>query len=625
MTAPAIDRASARVRDGLAGAARRLSTLGVPVPSLDGRMLRPLVAYAAAPALADEEASRDRFWTAVLAVQMAHEASLLHDDVIDGALVRRGEASLAARAGTAVALVQGDHLLTGAYRAAVLAGDLGFVSLFARAVERTVAGERRQAETPADAARAGAWREVLLGKSGELFGCALATGAAIAGSAHVERDFELGRRIGLAYQMLDDLLDYCPAAATGKAALADYGAGRWTWPLASAPALPFGLAPHEVLEALFAGTRSPARLALARLEDEIDLLARDLARALGPGAALQALLEEWRGQARQAVRREEATLARAVDAVPVLPAAQVPRPAEWDGYLSQHGRSFRFASSLLPADERAQVSAVYAWCRYTDDVVDRATDASVDARLDDWLAASRAAWAGERTGIALLDDVMGRTRRAGVSFTWAAELIAGMRMDLRHRPYADMGELRLYTWRAAGTVGLWLAELYGVRDRWALERAALLGQAMQLTNIIRDVGEDLARGRLYLPLDRLQAHGLSPETLEAARLAGVRPGDGWPALLEELMAAAERDYRLAGEALPALPPAFRRAVAVASAVYSGIHDAVRRLDYDTLGRRATTSTGDKLSLAAGALVRLGAAKPRTAALSWARVAAAGPA
>ena len=638
IAAPPLERAASRIREGVAGAAARLAALGVPAPELRGRLLRPLVAYASAPALADDEASGDRFWMAVLAVQMAHEASLLHDDVIDGALLRRGEPALAARAGTAAALVAGDHLLTGAYRAAALAGDLSFVTLFARAVERTVAGERRQAETPAEVARAGAWRDVLLGKSGELFGCALATGAVLRGTGDTERIFELGRRVGLVYQMLDDLLDYCPAADTGKAALADYRAERWTWPLGEAGTLPFGRAEHDVRRLLFSGgPDSPARRALERLEREIDDLSRALAGAIGPGAPLAPLLEEWRVLARRSVRAEEARLgasspaARIAESSPAshiaVPAATAdaaapPPPAEWMRYLGHHGRSFAFATAVMPADERERVAAVYAWCRYTDDVVDLGAADGSDRRIDEWLDASRAAYEGRWTGIALLDDVMGRTRAAGVPFTWAAELIAGMRMDLRHRPFADLAELRLYTWRVAGTVGLWLAELHGVRDRWALERAAMLGQAMQLTNIVRDVGEDLARGRLYLPLDRLHAHGLSRGRLEAARLGGEPLGDGWPALLEELMSAAERDYRFAAEALPALPLPFRRAVAVASAVYAGIHDAVRGIGYDTLRRRASTSTATKLALGARALVGLGTRRPRTgAAAAWTPLAA----
>lgn len=648
-----VERAAPLVRAGLVQAASRLEGLGLPIPDFKGRLHRPLVAYSAAPGVADDPKTGDPFWLAVLAVQLAHEASLLHDDVIDGAKTRRGAPSVVTRSGTAAAIVQGDHLLTGAYRVAALSGSMPFVSLFARAVERTVAGERRQAEMAPELPNAGAWRDVLLGKSGELFGCALAIGSVLGGSGPVEPVFELGRRIGLAYQMVDDLMDYCPSAATGKSPLADYQAGRWTWVLADAPTLAFGCQEHEVLGALFDGANAPARQALGRLESEIDVLTRDLARVLGPSATLQSLLEEWRMRARDSVRREAMRVARgwgangsavtgftaagfaanasttadpsagdsrAADPSSGDPAAAdpsvaygapapPPRPGEWIHYLGHHGRSFRFATSFMPAAERERVAAVYAWCRYTDDVVDRACTTDVDARLDEWLGTSRAAYEGEKTGIDLADQVMAYTREAGVPFTYPAELIAGMRMDLRHRPYNDLRELQLYTWRAAGTVGLWLAELYGVREAWAIDRAAGLGQAMQLTNIIRDVGEDLGRGRLYLPLDRLHAHGLSRVQLEHARETGEPLGDGWLSLLEELMGIAERDYDLATEALPELPVAFRRAVTVAGAVYGGIHDAVRRIDYDTLRRRAVTTKRDKVALGARALMRLGSASP----------------
>lgn len=604
-----LDRATSRVREGIANAARQLEDLGIPMPAFDGRLLRPLVAYAAAPELADSATASDRFWTGVLAVQLAHEASLLHDDVIDQATLRRGAPTVVARNGVAAALIQGDYLLTASYRAAAATGSLAFINTFTRAVERTVAGERRQAEMPAEVASAGGWREIVLGKSGELFGCALVAGRLLVGGQDVEPLFELGRRIGLLYQMVDDLLDYCPAAATGKPALADHRSGRWTWPCAEAGLLPIDCADADVRQALFGGgAASPGRRMLQRLEDEIDVVMRELARTIGPSATLQALLEEWRMRARDAIRDEEVRVegsrsqAAVSSAGPSVAAASPPLPEEWSSYLGRHGRSFRFATTFMPQAERGSVAAVYAWCRYTDDLVDRSDVENTDARLDEWLAASRAAHEGTRTGIPLLDDVMGRTREAGVPFTYPAELIAGMRMDLRHRPYANLAELQLYTWRVAGTVGLWMAELYGVRAAWATRRAAALGQAMQLTNILRDVGEDLDRGRLYLPLDRLSAHGLSAGELVLARARGERPGDGWASLIEELMTLAERDYRRAADALPELPPAFRRAATVASAVYGGIHDAIRRIDYDTLNRRAATTKRDKMMLGARALL-----------------------
>jgi phytoene synthase len=480
--------------------------------------------------------------------------------------------------------------------------------------------------------RAGAWRQILLGKSGELFGCAMAVGAILRGESH-EAPLELGRRIGVLYQMYDDLLDYCPDADTGKEPLADYRATAWTWPLAHAPQVTFGLTPREVVPALFGGAGSPAARALEQIESETDALSRDIAGALGPGTVLLPLLEEWRTTARAGISAgierwgTERPSATRVPSAAHSVAAAAPKRADWERYMGAHSRSFRFASSVLPPHERKRIAAVYAWCRYTDDLVDDASSAGeASTVLDAWLERSRRAYEGDVTGIDLLDRVMRETRNGGVPFSTVAELIAGMRMDARHRPYADRRGLGLYTWRAAGTVGLWLAELYGVRDPWALERAATLGQAMQLTNILRDVGDDLDRGRVYLPLDVLRAHGLSVDDLRQARAARTTPGLAWNMVLEELMEDAAAGYHRSAEALDALPVAFRRAVTVASSVYSGIHDAIRRNGYDSLNRRATTSLVAKVSLGARALLRFGPGRSRARVTGgWARLLAAEPA
>ncbi len=204
-----------------------------------------------------------------------------------------------------------------------------------------------------------------------------------------------------------------------------------------------------------------------------------------------------------------------------------PGPDEWMRYFAHHSRSFRFAARFMPAPERDQLARVYAWCRYTDDLVDVAADPSrgaIEARLATWLRLSERAYAGHRTGVALLDRVMPEMASARVPFDYARELVAGMRMDLHHKPYANLRELRVYTYRVAGVIGLWLTELYGVHDQRVLHHAAALGHALQLTNILRDVGEDWARGRVYLPLDRLQAHGLEAHDLGAMR-AGLAPVD----------------------------------------------------------------------------------------------------
>ena len=143
---------------------------------------------------------------------------------------------------------------------------------------------------------------------------------------------------------------------------------------------------------------------------------------------------------------------------------------------------------------------------------------------------------------------------------------------------------------------------------------------MQLTNILRDVGEDLDRGRLYLPLDVMRAHGLAVEDIVQAKRAGTTPGLAWNLMLEELIEDAEHGYRNAADALGELPPAFRRAVAVASSVYAGIHDAIRKNGYDSLNRRATTNLAAKLSLGALALLRFQVGRPRSRVASgWVRL------
>src|SRR5688500_15870272 len=129
-------------------------------------------------------------------------------------------------------------------------------------------------------------------------------------------------------------------------------------------------------------------------------------------------------RARNAVRGEESSFSIGSGSRPSVTVASVgreiqpPQPRESTSYLSKHGRSIRFATSFMPPGDRDQVAALYAWCRYTDDLVDHADAERSDLRLDDWLAFSRAAHEGTRTGIALLDDVMTRTREAGVPFTY---------------------------------------------------------------------------------------------------------------------------------------------------------------------------------------------------------------
>jgi phytoene synthase len=277
--------------------------------------------------------------------------------------------------------------------------------------------------------------------------------------------------------------------------------------------------------------------------------------------------------------------------------------AEPYAYLGRHSRSFRFAAALLRGADRERVARVYAWCRFTDDLVDTPGVSAHDMsqRLDAWLACSRLAYQGRPCGVPLVDRVMGDMAERGIPFAYAEDLATGVRSDLTFTPVEDLAALQLYAHRVAGVVGCWLTELHGVRDSWMLDRASALGAAMQVTNILRDVGEDWDRGRVYLPLTLLHRHGLVPHDIGAMR-RGMRPVDeSYRRLMEELMAIAEAGYDAGREAMPMLPAHFRHSVAVAAAVYEGIHDVIRRNGYDNVHRRAVTSAGNKVALAASAL------------------------
>lgn len=588
--ASALEAATARIRAGLEPVGAELEAGGMPTPSWAGKLIRPLVGYAGAEPSGAPESSR--IWYALAAVQLAHEASLVHDDVIDGAQERRGRPTVAVSRGVAAAIVEGDHLLTTAYRLAARAGSLDWADLFAVAVERTVAGEKEQARRCGKELNWAEYEAVVLGKSGELLGAALAASPMIRGEWSAHRWYRVGRRVGLVYQMLDDLLDYCPHVDTGKPSLADYRRGLWTWPRAHV-SLPAGLDDAAVIDRLTTPDRdgvTPLERALNRFRAEADRVAHEVTELMPDDELVTGLLAEW--------------LARAEDAVASARRVELPPVAGWEELMAEHAKSFRFASRLFPAERREQVKGVYAWCRYTDDLVDESDlpAPALEARLDAWLRISRRAYEGEATGNALADRVMPEMREAGVPFGYAEALIEGMRMDVRGTEYTTLTELWTYTYRVASVVGLWMTELFGIRDPWMLDRAASLGHAMQLTNILRDVGEDLAAGRLYLPTSWLTAHGLDRADLERMTRTGeIDPR--YRELIERLMAVAEREYDHAAPAIERLPDFYRRPVAVAADVYRGIHRAIRANDYDNLSRRAYTTTMDKLKLGAGALLR----------------------
>lgn len=605
------------VREKLQWAVEALSMEGLPRPALDGKVLRPLAAYSLVPpehrAFLD-----DRFWYGALAIEMVHEASLLHDDILDEAPQRRGKPTMAASAGVGPALVMGDHLLTAAYRAAAATGSPEFLDIFIRSVERTVAGEIAQEKSQGRILEPLEYREIITGKSGELFRCGFVLAHAFTDIGSSEALGALGARFGALYQMVDDFLDYCTEADRGKEPLQDYRQRKWTWPLDLIGTADFEAAADDVRTRLFGRDRedsSPMVRGARRMERDFEGLIQALSAEGVETTELAELLQSWSHLILRASQQEVEALCGPAP-VPGLAAfkrelresgEELQSPEDRLRYFGYHARSFRFAARLFPREQLQKVADVYAFCRFTDDLVDEAGDeetGTTEARLNLWLELSRKAYHAQPSGIRFLDQVMGDMRASGVPFVYAEELIEGVRMDLFPIRFRTLEDLRIYSYRVASVVGGWLTELFGIQDPWVLDRAFALGHAMQLTNILRDVGEDLRAGRIYLPEDLMTRFGVDRELLVSKEKNRSPIFPGYIKLLDHLMAEAEADYKIAFEAIPSLPSFFQGPVAVAAGVYRGIHQEIRKNGYDNLRRRASTSLPRKVLLAAQGLSAL---------------------
>ena len=596
----------------LGDAAVRLAEHDVAVPDVGGKLLRPAVAWALVPE--DRRQGVDEtFWNGALAIQMVHEASLLHDDILDGAETRRGVATVAAEAGVARALVLGDRYLTASYRAAAAAGSPEFLAAFITAVERTVAGEVAQGKGCGRVLTEAEYGQIIRGKSGELFGAAAVLAATRSG-ADLAAARDVGCAVGSLYQMVDDFLDYCPGAATGKEPFRDYAQRKYTFVLGEAGLQGFDHPVDEVRRRLFLrteGAPSPMERALQRLIAARERTLEACDEVFGGSQELARILERWLTIARRALEAETSTASTPATSPPsaegaVVDAARaVGSPGDWADYFGRHSKSFRFASLLFPAGPRADVEGVYAFCRFTDDLVDEADVevAEARARLGVWEELSRAAYDGRTVEIPLLDHVMGRMRDGDVPFHYAGDLIRGVGMDLDPPSYPTLASLEVYTYRVASVVGGWVTELFGLRDPALLSRAFSMGHAMQLTNILRDVGEDWRNDRVYLPRDLMARFGVTRD--DVARVASTGSvDDRWIALMEHLMETADRHYAAAFEAVPLLPSFYRRPVAVAARVYRGIHDEIRANGHDNGTRRAYTTLRRKVGLGLAGLWEL---------------------
>jgi phytoene synthase len=259
---------------------------------------------------------------------------------------------------------------------------------------------------------------------------------------------------------------------------------------------------------------------------------------------------------------------------------------------AQSGSSFYYSFLFLPANRRRAITALYAFCREVDDVVDECQDPQIAAtKLAWWRQELVKLYAGqpEHPVTRALLPVLAEFNLPQEQLL---EIIDGMAMDLQQTRYLDFKALSLYCYRVAGVVGLLAAEIFGYQERKTQKYAHDLGMAFQLTNIIRDIGEDARRGRVYLPVDELKRFDVS-----VADILNARHSDNFRRLMEFQIERAEHYYEQAMSELPAVDRKAQRPGLVMAGIYRTLLDEIKRDGCQVLTQRTSLTPIRKLWIA----------------------------
>jgi phytoene synthase len=267
-----------------------------------------------------------------------------------------------------------------------------------------------------------------------------------------------------------------------------------------------------------------------------------------------------------------------------------------DDYCQQKaaasGSSFYYSFLFLEPVRRQAITALYAFCREVDDVVDECPDSSLaQVKLAWWRTEVAALYAG-RPSHPVTQALTRSLERFSLPQEQLLEIVDGMEMDLHQARYADFKALHLYCYRVASVVGLLAAEIFGYTDRCTLKYAHDLGLAFQLTNIIRDVGEDARRGRIYLPQDELARFAVTETDLLQGRYS-----DDFRRLMEFQVARAQQLYDQAFAQLPAADRKSQRAGLIMAAIYRTTLNEIVRDGCRVLDQRVSLTPLRKIWLA----------------------------
>lgn len=255
---------------------------------------------------------------------------------------------------------------------------------------------------------------------------------------------------------------------------------------------------------------------------------------------------------------------------------------------AEHSKSFHFASGLLPEEKQSAVRALYAFCRTVDDIVDESSEGERDAQLDYWrLMVESGSFADHDLVAAAWADTLSRYH---IPHHYALQLINGVARDLCQTRYQTFEELAMYCYGVASTVGLMSMYIVGFQSSEAVPYAIKLGVALQMTNILRDIGEDYRNGRIYLPREELIFYGIQETDIAEGRIT-----NNWRQFMKFQLERTRQLYADSWAGVKMLEREGQLAIGAASVFYQGILDEIEKRDYDVFTARASLSTVGKVS------------------------------
>ena len=259
---------------------------------------------------------------------------------------------------------------------------------------------------------------------------------------------------------------------------------------------------------------------------------------------------------------------------------------------AQSGSSFYYSFLFLPPQRRQAITALYAFCREVDDVVDETSDPSIASSTLDWWRREVQNMLAGSPNHPVTRALQPHLSAFNIRGEHLMAVIDGMEMDLTQTRYLDFPALQKYCWHVASVVGIMSASIFGYSDERTLVYAEKLGMAFQLTNIIRDVGEDARRGRIYLPINELQQFQVT-----AAELLNATHSDRFEALMQFQMNRAQSYYDEAFAALPANDRRAQRPGLIMAAIYRTLLEEISRDGFHVLQHKVSLTPLRKLWLA----------------------------